>query len=347
VRILPYYTLKPLFQVVLALLKSASPQLVSSGQILLSYLLGRADFKAKTVAKVTKAVRKLGKKSGWASEETLMLAVLLVRTQAANVERGKGLGLLVSFEPAVNVLVNEAKGSRDEDATAVRDLADNLVYTLLSLSGPDNDNETNDDDGNVLLGLNEVKAFTMVHSLLKGVSPLSEHTVVFATDMAQKLARACAADIAPIETMTEGLKQLTKILSVVERSYPKEFQKVCAAVTAAAAGSAADIFFLGGANSRSGDLQINPPEAVVRAKRALMDNPLVRFLLERPLRQLPKLANKKLVKLMQACCAYGDAWIRICIEQCSGSTGSTCFWAFGSGSISLRYGSGYFSSKQK
>ncbi len=297
----------------LALLKSASPQLVSSGQILLSYLLGRADFKAKTVAKVTKAVRKLGKKSGWASEETLMLAVLLARTQAANLERGKGLGLLVSFEPAVNVLVNEAKGSRDEDATAVRDLADNLVYTLLSLSGPnDNEDTNNDDDGNVLLGSNEVKAFTMVHSLLKGVSPLSEPTVVFATDVAQKLVRACAAVSAPSETMTEAVKQLTKILSVVERSYPKEFQKVCAAVTAAAAGSAADIFFLGGANSRSGgDLQINPPEAVVRAKRALMDDPLVRFLLERPLRQLPKLGNKKLVKLMQAGCASGEEWIRI------------------------------------
>jgi hypothetical protein len=310
-RTLPYYTLKPpLLQVVLALLKSASPQLVSSGQILLSYLLGRADFKAKTVAKVTKAVRKLGKKSGWGSEETLMLAVLLARTQAANLERGKGLGLLVSFEPAVNMLVNEAKGSRDEDATAVRDLADNLVYTLLSLSGPnDNDDTNNDDDGNVLLGLNEVKAFTMVHSLLKGVSPLSESTVVFATDVAQKLVRACAADSAPSETMTDAVKQLTKILSVVERSYPKEFQKVCAAVTATAAGSAADIFFLGGANSRSGDLQVNPPEAVVRAKRALMDDPLVRFLLERPLRQLPKLGNKKLVKLIQAGCASRYAFI--------------------------------------
>jgi hypothetical protein len=83
-------------------------------------------------------------------------------------------------------------------------------------------------------------------------------------------------------------------------------------VTAAAAGSAADSFFLGGANSRSGgDLQINPPEAVVRAKRALMDNPLVRFLLEHPLRQLPKLGNKKLVKLMQAGCASREEWIRI------------------------------------
>ena len=296
-----------LLPVLLAALKAASSELVASGQILLSYLLARATFKAKTAGKIMKAVRRLGKKGGGGSQETLMLAVLLVRTQLLSLERPKTVSLIVSFEPAVNALLNEAKSKTGEVEGGVLELADSLLYTLgllvhqvgpLKLSA---NNNNNDDDEVALLNLggDDVKALAMAYSIIKDVSsPLSESTVYFVTDLAQKLARTCASAAGEKnptngETIAETLKQLTKILTIVEKLYPNEFQQVCAAVTAATGD--ADIFFLGGGNAPVS----RPSEALMLAKRALMDNPLVQFLAARPLGQVPKLTNKKLARLIK------------------------------------------------
>jgi hypothetical protein len=257
------------------------------------------------VGKILKAVRRLGKKEGGASQETLMLAVLLVRTQLPNLEPGQALSLLLTFEPAVNALLNEAKdrsgGGGDE--TAVQELADSLLYTLGLLMlqkwpglNYHNSNHHKDGAGFLLgLGQEDVKALGMAQAILREVAPLTDSTVYFIADQACKLARACAGPSADnvAETIAEAGKHLTKILAIVERLYPNEYQQVCAA--AATAAGEVDLFFLGGNSSAVS----RPTEAVVAAKRALLDSHLIRYLAEQPLGLIPKLSNKKLVKLLK------------------------------------------------
>merc|ERR1719383_1632806 len=97
-------------------------------QILLSYLLPRVSFKEKAVTKILKSLRKCINKSP--SQENLMLAIMIIRTQA-NLERRKALGLMVSLEAAINLSINNAQDDQDNLETV-----DSLLYTLGLLVEP-------------------------------------------------------------------------------------------------------------------------------------------------------------------------------------------------------------------
>jgi hypothetical protein len=114
-----------LMQVILAGFKSDNEELLSTSHIMLSFLLPRAKLKKETRAKILKVIEKSTNRRGQ-TEESLILVMLLVRTQP-NVDQARLIDSIVHHQVVINSVVNRSVNDDSED---VKDLVDNVVYTL-------------------------------------------------------------------------------------------------------------------------------------------------------------------------------------------------------------------------
>jgi len=270
-----------ILQVTLNTIKSNNQELISMAQILLSYLLPRVSFKEKAVTKITKSLKKCINKS--ASPENLMLSMMIIRTQA-NLESSKARGLIVSLEAAVNLIINNALDDEDKLETV-----DSLLYTLGLLVEPlvpqPQDAFTGADDPN----LNQILAFAS--EILKKVPVSSESCSLMGTvayNLLRAINRTEVEDMIDKEAVGSCECSLEKILKTINKVHPVEYQRIMRDT------EEVDLFFMAGdtVNNR-------PSDALVAAKRALLNNKLISFLMNNPV-NVQALSGKGPAKMLAA-----------------------------------------------
>jgi len=272
-----------ILQVVLSGLKSCHRDLVSLGQIILSYVLPKVSFKEKTLTKISKSIRKSVKKNT-DSVENLMLMILMIRTQN-NIDIEKGTGILISLEPAINSVVN---AMNEEEQNSVH-LVDNILYTLaliLKQQVPDADDTLTASSGelNTVLGI--------CNHIFKKMNSVSTETVMQLGDVAYRLLSAIKRtelqDFTDKTSVDKTKAECERILKRVQKAFPAEYARIAVDT------SDVDMFFIGGP-----DLETRPDVSQVAAKKALLNNRLINFFSQNLLTYKPVAGDKAVGKLLK------------------------------------------------
>ena len=269
-----------ILQVILNSLKSNHCDLISMGQIILSYILPKVTFKEKTMTKVSKSLKNCIKKS--ASVENLMLLVLIVRTQG-NLDNDRTMKMILSLEPALNTCVNMVG---DDDH--VVGIIDSIMYTLALLLKhilPEEDEiyPTSTPE--------TIKILSIINGIVKKV-PLSSETATLIGEIAYKLMRAINRthidDMTDKPQVEQAKNSCEKILRIIHESYPAEYQRIDVDT------DNLDLFFMGGET-----LEKRPAGGLVAAKKAIMNNKLIGHFMEHLLTFKPGTTDHGVSKLMK------------------------------------------------
>ena len=236
--------LHALLAAILAGFKSGHEELIGVTSILTAALLPKVTFTDKAVARLTKAIGKISKKS--ATEESLHLVLLMARTQGPR----EGLVELVALHrPVIQAMTNQAK-SEDEMLEAVDGVAYSLAELAMSLV-PESGEK-------MVVSEQEIQLLSLLSSTVS--LPLSPESAERVARTVVALSNCLSKDSEQVADMKTGL---SKIVGKLETLHPEIHHSFLLQT------DSSSITFLPGVES--------PTEEQVEVARLLNQNPVLLF----------------------------------------------------------------------